>query len=228
MRYAFYISGKSGRLYKFLRQAPSETLKNIILVVSDKTLDEKLQDLLKTDNIKLKVLEYNTISGNSNTEKNKMLSDWMKRQFDEHGIDYCFSFGEHILSGELLEKYEWRLINFHPAILPMYPGRKAIDQAVNHGNTFLLGNTAHFVNSGVDEGKIIMQSVIPMNAFFDSDNDYDVVLDLQIPMLNGLIRILDEEKLIIENGNVRIKGAIYTESVCFPRISDFDDMWEGR
>ena len=110
----------------------------------------------------------------------------MLELFEEYNIDYMFSFGSHILSGELLKKYENRLINFHPSILPMFPG------------------------------KIIMQSVIPIQAFWES-NDYDVVLDIQIEMLNKLIIVLNEDRLIVD-GKPIIKGADYSKGIIFPRI----------
>lgn len=47
----------------------------------------------------------------------------------------------------------------------MFPGIKAIDQASDYGNVLLVGNTAHFIDSGVDTGPIIMQSVIPIMNF---------------------------------------------------------------
>ncbi|MCH5270272.1 MAG: hypothetical protein J1E83_05930 [Lachnospiraceae bacterium] len=117
----------------------------------------------------------------------------------------------------MLERYEYRLINFHPALLPLYPGSKAIDQAVKQGNTLLVGNTAHFIDSGMDTGTVIMQSVIPLQAFLDS-NDYDSVLDLQIDMLNKLIYILVNDRLEIINGRVHIQGADYARSAIYPYI----------
>lgn len=215
---AFYVSGNSGRLIKFVNQASDEVLEAIKIIVSDRPVDEKLQTCLEEKKLKCEALDYKIIPGKGNTEKNLFLSDWMLGKFRKYHIDYCFSFGSHILMGELLRAYRWHLINFHPAILPMYPGRKSIDQAVQHGNTFLVGNTAHFIDGGIDTGKIIMQSVIPLNAFLESGNDYDVVLDLQIEMLNKLIDIISQGKLIIENDNVRIIGADYTKSIIFPTV----------
>ncbi len=48
----------------------------------------------------------------------------------------------------------------------------------------------NIVDKGVDTGPIIMQSVIPLQAFSDTNDDYDVILDLQITMLNQIIEIL--------------------------------------
>lgn len=218
MNLGFYISGKSNRLFKFLKQADSTVIRMIKVVISDYAIDNALQTLLEKAGIQCAVYEYKQLTGNGNKEKNRTLSDCMKHELDAYAIDYCFSFGSHLLSGELLEAYKYRLINFHPAILPMYPGVNAIDQAVAHGNTFLVGNTAHFIDSGMDTGIIIMQSVMPLQAFL-YEKDYDVILDMQIEMLNLLIDILTENRLHVRDGRAIIDGAMYTKGVIFPAIN---------
>lgn len=217
MNIGFYISGKSNRLFKFLKQANSAVIQMIKVVISDYEMENGLQALLENLKIHYVVYEYKHLAGKDNKEKNRTFSNHMKQELDAYVIDYCFSFGKHLLSGELLEAYQYRLINFHPALLPMYPGTRSIDQAVDHGNTFLVGNTAHFIDSGMDTGIIIMQSAIPLQAFL-FEKDYDVVLDMQIEMLNQLIQVLVEERLTVEDGRTFIKGADYSRGAIYPRI----------
>lgn len=216
MRIAFYVSGKSGRLKKYLQQASEAQIGSIVCVISDDEIEADLSLILEKYNIKASVKNYKDILSSSKEEKNLQLSDFIMKQLDENKIDYCISFGKHILKGELLSKYENRIINFHPSVLPLFPGMNAIDQAVMHGNTLLVGNTAHFIDEGVDSGPIIMQSVIPMRSFIDSDKDYDVVLDLQITMLNQLLDIIDKGALSVVEGVVKIEGADYNSSSIFP------------
>lgn len=216
MRFAFYISGKSGRLSKFLDQDNQVINGEIKLVVSDAIVEKELEHKISKCNIVLETIDDSGLIG-TRKEKNRTISDFILTKLNANDIDYCFSFGSHILSGELLDVYKTRIINFHPAILPMFPGVKAIDQAVSHGNVLLIGNTVHFVDSGVDTGPIIMQSVVPLKAFTDTGN-YDVVLDLQIDMLNKLIDIIDHRSLCIVDGKPFIDGADYTKSMIFPRF----------
>ena len=218
MNYAFYISGRSGRLYKFLFQATKEQLNSIKIIISDKKIQDNLAELLTDKKISVYEIDYYGLEGDTNKEKNLGLSDKMLKILSDNHIDYCFSFGSHLLSGQLLISYKWKIINFHPSVLPMYPGRKSIDQAVEHGNTLLVGNTAHFIDEGMDTGKIIMQSVIPLQAFFDSDNDYDRVLDLQIEMLNKIIMLLNNNRIKIYGDTVKIIGADYNKFSFFPYI----------
>ena len=158
---------------------------------------------------KIKIIKY---------EKNILFSNCMKKVFDNNKIDYCFSFGSHILSGEILKTYRNRIINFHPSILPMYPGLYAIDQAVKDEKSFLIGNTAHFIDEGIDSGPIIMQSVLPIQAFCDSKGNYDLVLDLQVEMMKKIIKLLSENKIIEKENKIIILGADYNKSFIFPVV----------
>ncbi|OCA88594.1 phosphoribosylglycinamide formyltransferase [Bacillus sp. FJAT-27225] len=56
----------------------------------------------------------------------------------------------------LLSSYEGRIVNIHPSLLPLYPGKDAVGQALADGacNT---GVTVHFVDEGMDTGPIIEQ-----------------------------------------------------------------------
>lgn len=219
MKVAFYISGRAGRLLKYLNSTSAESHRSIKLVVSDEIVDPNVRDCLLKSNITLFEFPYDEIKGSSSKEKNGILSDYILKSLKSFGIDYCISFGSHILSGRLLEDYKYRLINFHPALLPMFPGRCAIDQAVAHGNVLLVGNTCHFIDSGVDTGPIIMQSVVCLAAFEDAENNYDVVLDLQINMLDNLMGLLSEDRIKVAGEKVRIIGADYNRSAVFPYIS---------
>lgn len=217
-KFGFYISGKSGRLKKFIEQADRTICESIEIVISEYNIESGLRELLEKKDITYKVFDYKML-GSTNSERNSELSDILLRELSENKIDYCFSFGSHILSGKLLVEYCNRIINFHPSLLPLYPGMKAVDKAVNDSRSLLLiGNTAHFIDEGVDSGPIIMQSVIPMQAF-DDTKDYNVILDLQIDMLNQIVEIIDKDCLLIQDGKVRIKNADYSRSAIFP-------LWE--
>lgn len=215
MKLAFYISGKSTRLRKFLTQANNEQLNRIKLVYSDDAIDEQLRLLLSSLNVQLIEVNYKSLPGNTTKEKNKVLSEKMLSAFLDLSIDYCISFGSHILTEELLKIYENRIINFHPSILPLFPGLNALDQAKEYGNVFLVGNTAHFMDLGVDSGPIIMQSVTTMRVFA-AENDYDLVLDLQIPMLNKVLEALINNDIEINDKQVIIKNADYSISHIYP------------
>jgi phosphoribosylglycinamide formyltransferase-1 len=79
---------------------------------------------------------------------------------DERGVDYiCLAGYMRIVGKVLLERYEQRIINIHPSLLPSFKGAHAIQDAVDYG-VKIFGATTHFVAETLDGGRIIDQGAI--------------------------------------------------------------------
>lgn len=61
-----------------------------------------------------------------------------------------------ILSPDVVFRYESRIINVHPSLLPAFPGASAYMQAIEAG-VRIAGVTAHYVTTDLDQGPIITQ-----------------------------------------------------------------------
>lgn len=78
----------------------------------------------------------------------------------EREIEWIILAGYMRLVGDtLLSAYEHRIINIHPSLLPSFPGKDAIGQAMAHG-VKVTGVTVHYVDAGMDTGKIITQEAV--------------------------------------------------------------------
>lgn len=64
-----------------------------------------------------------------------------------------------IVGPEFLARFEGRLINTHPALLPSFPGAHAVRDALAYG-VKVTGTTVHFIDAGVDTGPIIAQRAV--------------------------------------------------------------------
>ena len=82
-----------------------------------------------------------------------------------------------IIGKTLLEAYPMRIINLHPALLPSFPGAHGIADAYNYG-VKVFGITIHFVDEGIDTGKIINQF-----AFHAEENDTLETIETKIHQL---------------------------------------------
>ncbi|WFB59519.1 phosphoribosylglycinamide formyltransferase [Paenibacillus sp. BR1-192] len=64
-----------------------------------------------------------------------------------------------LLSPSFVEFYNGRIINIHPSLLPAFPGKDAIGQALAYG-VKMTGVTVHFVDGGMDTGPVIAQKAV--------------------------------------------------------------------
>lgn len=210
MIYAFYVSGQAGRLRRLL-QLEHKVLSDTRLVITD---SERVLDLEQSlEEIGIELYCFALKKGRKN---NLDLSDFLLKKLNEFKVDYCFCFGDNILKGELLEKYKLRIINFHPSVLPLFPGRRAVDKAVSDNSTILLGNTAHFVDDGIDTGPIIMQSIVSKS--YMTMSSIDSILDLQLEMLARIYDYLELGKIRINDANevcIDVEGFVHQAGFYF-------------
>lgn len=64
-----------------------------------------------------------------------------------------------LIGSTLLSAYANHIVNIHPSLLPSFPGKDAIGQAMAHG-VKVTGATVHYVDEGMDTGAIIMQKSV--------------------------------------------------------------------
>ena len=84
------------------------------------------------------------------------------QQLAAANIDFILLAGYmRIIGPTLLAKYEGKIINTHPALLPKFPGRHGIEDAYEAG-VDTTGVTIHWVDSGIDSGKVIAQREVPI------------------------------------------------------------------
>ncbi len=103
-----------------------------------------------------------------------------------------------ILTGHFISRWEHKIINIHPALLPSFKGLDAQGQAVDYG-VKVAGCTVHFVDEGTDTGPIILQKVVPV-----LDDDTEETLAARI--LKEEHKALPEAIQLWADGKLTIKG----------------------
>ena len=68
-----------------------------------------------------------------------------------------------VLSKEFIKKFEEKIINIHPSLLPKYKGLNTHSRAIKNKDMFA-GCTVHYVTGKLDSGKIIIQKKIKIAA----------------------------------------------------------------
>lgn len=110
--------------------------------------------------LNIPVLELKPKNFASKAEYEKTILDAL----EETGVEFiCLAGYMRIVGETLLSKFEGKIVNIHPSLLPAFPGVDAIGQALSYG-VKVFGVTVHFVDHTLDGGKIISQAAIPYNG----------------------------------------------------------------
>jgi phosphoribosylglycinamide formyltransferase 1 len=107
-----------------------------------------------------------------------------------------------LLDPGFLARFPRRVINVHPALLPAFPGLRAIEQAVEHG-VRVFGVTVHFVDEGVDTGPIIAQRALELPGLPDAAEVRAALQPIEHDLLCDAIRALAAGELEVDPANPR-------------------------
>ena len=104
-----------------------------------------------------------------------------------------------ILQAEFVEKWEGKMINIHPSLLPKYKGLHTHQRAIDAGDKSA-GCTVHFVNAGVDEGAIIGQAEVEIMDGDDADKLASRVIIKEHILYPLCVDAVASGKIILTNG----------------------------
>lgn len=156
-RVAVLISGSGTNLQALIdhtNNPAKQSQAEIVLVISNKD-NVKGLERARLANIPTKVISHIPFKDNREGYDHLLQEELVKCE-----ADFVFLAGfMRILSNEFVSKWEGRLINIHPALLPSFAGMNTHKRALEAGVQFH-GTTVHFVDAGVDTGTIIRQQVV--------------------------------------------------------------------
>ncbi|MDW5594487.1 phosphoribosylglycinamide formyltransferase [Conexibacter stalactiti] len=104
-----------------------------------------------------------------------------------------------LLTPSFLARFPLGVVNVHPALLPAFPGLRAVEQALAHG-VRVFGVTVHFVDEGVDTGPIILQRAVELPHAREAGEVFEQIHAIEHALLPEAIRL-------IARGAVRIDPA---------------------
>ena len=151
---AVFISGTGSNLknlikFSLIRKSPI----NINFVISDKNKAKGLNYARKF-NLKKKIYNFK----NRDLDEKKILVDLKKYKIKL----VCLAGFMKILSKDFIKKFNGKIINIHPSLLPKYKGLKTHERALKNKEKFS-GCTVHYVSSKLDSGKIILQKKVKIS-----------------------------------------------------------------
>lgn len=111
-----------------------------------------------------------------------------------------------ILTPQFVARFEGRLLNIHPSLLPAFPGLDTHERALQAG-VKIHGCTVHFVTPALDHGPIVIQAALRVRSGDTPDSLAARVLKMEHVVYPRAVRWFVEGRLALEDGIVRLKGS---------------------
>lgn len=189
-RIAVFASG-SGSNFEALETAcrNGELDAEIVLVMTDKPASFVIERARQTD-IRVVALEPKAF------QSKQAYEEALLGILREEGVEWIVLAGYMRLIGTtLLAAYPSRIVNIHPSLLPSFPGKDAIGQAIAHG-VKVTGVTVHLVDEGMDTGPILAQAAVPV-VEGDAEKTAEAIHAVEHVLYKETL-----QKLILSNGGV--------------------------
>jgi formyltetrahydrofolate-dependent phosphoribosylglycinamide formyltransferase len=151
---AVFISGNGSNLRSLINSSLSKkTPIRIKFIISN---DSKAKGLSFAKKFKIKKKVYNFKK--KNVAENKILYDLKKNQIKL----ICLAGFMKILSKNFINKFNGKIVNIHPSLLPKYKGLDTHRRVILNKEKYS-GCTVHFVTSKLDSGKIVLQKKVKIS-----------------------------------------------------------------
>lgn len=209
---AVLVSGGGTNLQALIDAEAAGKIKNgkIRLVLSSRP-DAYALERARAAGIERCVLEPSSI------ESRAAYSEALARMLAEHDTDLVVLAGfMYILTPAFIRRFENRVINVHPSLIPAfcgegYYGLRVHEAALERG-VKLTGATVHFVNEITDGGPIILQKAVPVLAGDTPKTLQERVMrEAEWQILPEAVSLFCEGRLLVEGSTVRVIAAQPTE-----------------
>ena len=119
----------------------------------------------------------------------------------KHEVDLIVLAGfMRILSNSFIEKFNRKIINIHPSLLPKYPGLNTHEKVINNKDKFH-GVTIHLVDEGLDSGPIIAQDRFKATKYKDIESLITKVHSLEHKLYPLIIKMIVEREINLNELN---------------------------
>lgn len=157
-----FASGRGSNFVNLVKQSKNYNYRVIALIVDN--AESKAIEAAKELDIPYYVVMRQMDESKARHEEK------IKSYLETIPFDYIALAGYmRILTPEFVKRYNKRVINIHPSLLPSFKGATAIEDAFNYG-VRVSGVTIHYIDEGIDTGEIIEQEIIYVddNETFES------------------------------------------------------------
>ena len=202
---AILISGSGTNLQSFIDQVDDLQLNCDISVVFSNCEDAYGLVRAKKAGIATAALSHKRFSDREDFDKA------VAKILDEHAPDLIILAGfMRILSAWFVRRYEGKILNIHPALLPLYPGLHTHERVLDAGDSHH-GSTVHFVTEELDGGPRILAGRIKVLTNESPEELRARVQAVEHRIYPQAAQLFAEGQVSYRNGEVWMNGNIMAE-----------------
>ncbi len=205
LKIAVMISGRGSNLQALIEAcaAPGHPAE-IVLVVSNNP-DAQGLGRAAAAGIPFQVIDHRDFEGREDFETA------LDSALTEAGVELvCLAGFMRLLTELFVGRWRDRLINIHPSLLPAFKGINIHERVIAAGARFS-GCTAHFVRVSMDDGPIIVQSIVPVLPDDTAETLAARVIATEHRCYSLAVRLIAEGRVRVRNELVLIDGASAAE-----------------
>jgi phosphoribosylglycinamide formyltransferase 1 len=196
-RVAVLVSGRGSNLQAILDKVHGRDGIEVVCVGSNRA-DAPALGRAQRAGLETRAFDARDVGGARDT-RDRLLGDWL----EERQIDLLVLAGfMEILSPAFIGRFQGRIINVHPSLLPAFPGIRPIEQALEYG-VRVTGVTVHFVDEAVDSGPIILQQAFELPYSAELGSIEESVHAIEHELFPRAIRLLASGAVRIDPDNPR-------------------------
>src|SRR5690606_36915485 len=124
----------------------------------------------------------------------------------ERRIDYILSFYTQFYTEEIRSSLKDRIINFHPSLLPAFKGMNGIGDGMDY-RVKIIGTTVELIKDVMDEGKIVMQTALAVDAALSRTEMRHRIFLQQCRSLIQVVDWIAQDRLDVDGDRVTIRDA---------------------
>jgi phosphoribosylglycinamide formyltransferase-1 len=199
-RVAILISGRGSNMAALLTAARDPAYPAEISLVVSNRADAKGLTVAREAGLATALVDHTRFPNREAFERA------LQNELERHRIDIvCLAGFMRLLTPWFVSRWQGRMLNIHPALLPAFKGLDTHERALAAGVSFH-GATVHFVVPEMDSGPIIAQGAVAVRQDDTPDTLAARVLAVEHKIYPMALRFVAEGRVRIEDGRCRIDG----------------------
>jgi phosphoribosylglycinamide formyltransferase-1 len=194
-RVAILISGRGSNMAALIQAAAEDFPAEIAVVISNRT-DAAGLEKARAAGVPTAIIESRPFGKDRAAFEAALLA-----VLDQYEIELiCLAGFMRLFTSQFVERWQGKMLNIHPSLLPSFPGLDPHGQALRAG-VKISGATVHFVTADTDAGPILMQGAVAVSDHDSADTLSERILEVEHRIYPDALRLL-------ASGAVRLEGDV--------------------